>query len=149
MDDVALSRSVNKFVPKNRWIASLSNGETIFEDVIEGQPPAWERLALYVRENKLAITMLRAQIGGLEVSLPANQEGYIQKKKIQSTASWTQKSLCIGYSQGGLALIHYLGADKSSFTEHGVKDPGPPFTIYRHDRSCINTCCAEVCNANS
>lgn len=149
MEEIILSRKVNKYVPKIRWIASLSNGETIFEDCIEGQPSAWTRLALYVKQNNLAITMLRAQIGPHIVDLPSNQDGYIQKKKLQSTFNWTQKSLCIGYAKDGLALIHYLGEDMSSFTEQGVKDPGVPFTIYRHDIECNKKCCNGDSNADS
>ncbi len=129
---IKLAKRVNKFVPKNRWIASLSNGETIFEDCVENLPPAWERLAIYIKEEKLAITNLRVEIGGLHLSLPANQEGYIQKKKVQSTGSWTRKSICIGYCQGGQALIHQVGADRSSYSQR-CSDPGEPWTIYRHD----------------
>jgi len=130
--EIALSRSADKFVPKNRWIASLSNGETIFEDARRGAQPTWVRLKEYLEENGLSITQLRVQIGGLEVKLPKNQEGYIQKKKIWSTGATSGACICVGYAQGGLAMIHELGADKSSRTKY-CKDPGEPWTIYRAD----------------
>ena len=116
-------------MPRVRWIASLSNGETIFEDRISGLPPAWIRLAQYIKENKLSITNLRAQIGPDIITLPANQPAYIQKKKIQSTGAWTRESICIGYAKDGLALIHQVGSDKSSYTLR-CTDPGMPETIY-------------------
>lgn len=135
-----VTKKVDEFVPKNKWIASLSNGETIFEDCRPGEVPAWERLFEYVKNNKLAITKMRVQIAGLEVDLPSNQEGYIQKKKLISTGAWTVRQLCVGYAQDGKAQIHYLGEDRSSKTEY-CDDPGVPFTIYRHDRDCNKECC--------
>lgn len=129
MDEIVLSKKVNKHVPKDKWIASLSNGETIFDDHREGLPPAWERLGQYVRSNGLSITNLRLQIGGLEVDLPSNMDAYIQKKKVQSTGTWTKFNICIGYAQGGKAMIHELGSDRSSCTKM-CDDPGEPWTIY-------------------
>jgi hypothetical protein len=128
MVQVAKSKTSN--VPKNRWIASLSNGETIFEDIIEGQPPAWERLARYVELHNLSITCLRAQMGAGEVSLPKNQDGYIQKKKMWSTGATGGKMLCIGNVQGGRAVIHELSQNMGSHTVY-VDDPGEPWTIYK------------------
>ncbi|MBU2061947.1 MAG: hypothetical protein KKH44_08905, partial [Bacteroidetes bacterium] len=86
-------------------MASLSDGETIFEDC---RPinPTWERLAEYVALRDLSITQLRVQIGGLEMKLPKNQEGYIQKKKAWTTGATGGCKLCVGYVQGGLAAIH-------------------------------------------
>ncbi len=131
-DEIILCRKVTKDVGKNKWIASLSNGETIFEDKIKSLPPTWERLGFYVKKHGLAITNLRLQIGELQVELPANQPGYIQKKRVESTGSWSKFSLCIGYAQGGKAMIHQVDSNRGSHTVY-CDDPGEPFTIYRHD----------------
>lgn len=131
MSDIVLSKKADKWVPRNRWIASLSNGETIFEDA-RPLNPAWERLERYCDENNLSITGLRAQVDGLEVKMPKNQEGYIQKKKMWTTGATSGKVLCIGYCQGGLALIDELGEDRSSRRIY-CKDPQEPWTIYRED----------------
>lgn len=139
--EIEVAKSVNDFVPRDRWIASLSNGETIFQDERQGQKPAWSRLADYVRQNKLAITQLRVQIGGLEVKLPANQEGYVQKKKAFTYMNGPSGSnLCIGYIQGDVCGVYYLGSDNSSYFKI-EGDPGPPFAIYRHDIECNRKCC--------
>ena len=129
--DLQLSKKADRWVPKNRWVASLSNGETIFEDARPMQP-TWERLLIYLDENDLSITGLRAQVAGLEVKMPKNQEGYIQKKKMWTTGATSGKVLCIGYCQGGLALIDELGEDRSS-TRTYCRDPEEPWTIYRAD----------------
>lgn len=130
---VYVTKKVDENVPPNRWIASLSNGETIFEDCKPDEPIAWERLASYVVENDLSITQLRVQFqNGSEVKLPAKQEGYLQKKKVWSTGSVGGACYCIGYVGGGLSLIHELGPDMSSVTKYG-DDPGEPWTIYRKD----------------
>lgn len=127
-----LCKRVTKDVHKDRWIASLSNGETIFEDKMKGVLSTWKRLGIYVKENKLAVTNMRLQIGGRHVELPSHREGYIVNGKVQSTGTWTRYNVCIGYAQGGLAMIHEVDANGASHTVY-CKDPGEPFTIYRHD----------------
>ena len=133
MGEIVLSRKVNKFVPKSRWIASLSNGETIFEDYRDGLEPAWVRLGEYVVENGLSITNLRAHFeSGKTVPLPAGQEGYVQKKKAWLTQGAGGVLLCVGYVQQGKAGIHEAGNDGDSVFRI-VKDPGEPWAIYRKD----------------
>jgi hypothetical protein len=127
-----VAKKVTKNVNKDRWIVSLSNGETIFEDSLKDTLSAWRRLGIYVKENKLAITNLRLQIGGRQVELPPHQSGYIVKGKVCSTGAWSKFSVCVGYAQGGLAMIHEVGVDGSSHTVY-CKDPGEPFTIYKHN----------------
>tara|TARA_R110000851_G_scaffold96046_2_gene208435 strand:+ start:1929 stop:2339 length:411 start_codon:yes stop_codon:yes gene_type:complete len=48
---------------KVRWIASLSNGQTLYEErgnfkTIQGELSPWLRLLLYLTENNLAITSI-------------------------------------------------------------------------------------------
>lgn len=130
--DYALARSVDSSVPKERWVASLSNGETIFENHVKGRGPAWQRLADYCVANGLSVTNLRLQIAGVEIKLPANQEGYIQKKVAWTNMVQQGVRKCIGYAQGGLSLIYEVSSDKDSMVIRG-KDPGQPWTIYRKD----------------
>lgn len=128
-----VTKRIDEFVPSNRWIASLSNGETIFEDKRPNMKSSWERLADYVSENDISITQLRIQFAnGSEVKLPANAPGYIHKKKAWSTGAYGGGYLCIGYADSGLSLIHELTTDMGSVTKY-EKDPGPPWTIYRKD----------------
>ena len=130
MSKIILSRKVDEFVPINRWVVSLSNGETIFEDSRKHIPPTWERLSEYVKANKLAITKMRVQLGNLEVGIPANQKGYVQKKKMMSTGSWTKKQWIVGHvGENDDALLHYIATDRSSQSKI-ESDPGEPWTIY-------------------
>lgn len=133
MKDYMLSKKVDATVPKERWVASLSNGETIYEDEKPGEIPAWERLGYYCADNELSITNLRLHIAGTEVKLPGKRQGYLQKK-----VAWTINGKiggvrkCIGYVQDGLALIYEVDSNRGSRTIRTV-DPGEPFTIYRAD----------------
>jgi len=128
-----VSKSANEFVPKTRWVASLSNGETIFEDYRSDEEPAWKRLALYVDENGISITGMRAQFeSGLEIKLPSGQEGYVQKKKAWCTGQSSGVMLCVGYIQGDKSLIHEASSSGDSVSKI-VDDPGEPWTIYRKD----------------
>lgn len=128
--DYMLETKVGPTVPKERWVASLSNGETIYEDEKRGLNPAWERLAQYCEDNDLSITNLRLHIANTEVKLPSGQQGYLQKK-----VAWTVSGVisgvrkCIGYVQNGLALIYEVDTTRGSRTLR-TQDPGEPFTIY-------------------
>lgn len=127
-----LSKSADEFVPENRWIASLSNGETIFED---SRPiePSWVRLASYLKDNDLSITGFRVQFkNGLEVKMPSGQEGYIQKKKAWVTGGGGGIKFCAGYCQKGRALIHEISVDGDSRSIY-CQDPEEPWTIYKKE----------------
>ncbi len=128
MNEILLSKKVDKWVKPNKWVVSLSNGETIFED---SRPisSTWERLAEYTKKHNLSITQLRVQIAGLEMKRPKGTEGYIQKKKAWTTGATGGCYLCVGYVDNGLALIHELGSDRSSNTIY-TTDPGEPWVIY-------------------
>lgn len=128
---IFLCKSVDEFVPENRWIASLSNGETIFEDRHPNLPPAWARLSEYVKKNRLAITQLRAQIAGTMVNLPPNQEAYIQYKKAISTGSRSDVTMCIGFVQGSRAKIFQISSANKSSRTLILPDPGEPKSIYK------------------
>lgn len=144
--EIYLARSANQFVKPVRWIASLSNGETIFEDHKPGENSAWERLSKYVKANSLSITRLRFQMNSLEVPLPAKSFAYIQKKKFISTGGHSQLQYCIGHVENnGKALVHYVSEDCSSYSEI-INDPGAPFTIYDHTKECDRSCCNAITN---
>jgi hypothetical protein len=130
---VVVSKKVNESVPSSRWIASLSNGETIYEDYVDGMNSAWERLAEYVEQEDVSITNLRVQFeSGRIVTLPAGQEGYIQKKKAWLTTGQGGVMLCIGYASKGKCLIHEASNDGDSVSIIGA-DPGEPWTIYKKE----------------
>lgn len=128
--DFKLATSVDSSVPKERWIASLSNGETIHENNFKHLVPAWERLSKFCEATGLYITKLRLLIAGTEVKLPSHQEGYLQKKIAWTTMQQNGVSKCVGYVQNGLALIYKVSSDKD-FTSERTIDPGRPWTIYR------------------
>jgi hypothetical protein len=146
-----VSKKISDYTPPNRWIASLSNGETIFEDCKPGEEIAWDRLRKYVHENGLSITNLRVQFqNGSEVKLPSNQEGYIQKKKAWSTGDTCGQAFCIGYASGGLSMIHEVDDKFSSKTIYGP-DPGWPWTIHQksvRDGRIANGLCPHCAKPN-
>lgn len=128
--DFGFSKKVDEFVPKSRWVASLSNGETIYEDHREGYEPTWIRLAEYVLQKDISITNLRVQFeSGKIIKLPSGQEGYIQKKKAWLTPGAGGVMLCLGYASKGRCMIHEASNDGDSISIIGV-DPGAPWTIY-------------------
>jgi len=135
---IELSKFVDRYVPKERWIASLSNGETIYDDRRSWCVPAWQRLAEYCYSGGLSITGLRVQIAGTEIKLPSGMDGYIQKKKAWATIEESGIKLCFGYVTNGLSLIHEIDSSGDSRTirpgdEEYKGDPGEPWTIYRKD----------------
>ena len=131
--EIPLSRKVDEFVPKTRWIVSLSNGETIFEDHRKNVEPCWARLKDYVIQQDVSITGMRVEFNtGLHIKIPSGQEGYVQKKKAWLTPGGGGLKLCAGHVQQGKALIHEVSSAGDS-QSNIVDDPGPPWTIYRKD----------------
>jgi hypothetical protein len=68
--------SKHPFVPRpskdknaSRWIASLSDGSTVFEDITPGIPSAWHRLREYITTHSLALTNLRLEAFGHNILL--------------------------------------------------------------------------------
>lgn len=57
-------------VEETRWIASLSDGTTVFEDRLPNMPSAWIRLQQHCLANRLNVTCLRLQARGVLVQLP-------------------------------------------------------------------------------
>ena len=139
MSEIMLSRKVDRWVPRERWVASLSNGETIHEDLLPNVEPAWKRLGDYCKENKLSVTCLRMLIAGTEIKLPSGKDGYFQKKVAWATFTESGVKLCIGYVENGLTRTYKVGSNGDSQTirpgdPHYTGDPGEPFTIYRVDQ---------------
>ena len=73
MTDLAFSAN-DQYVPIDRWIATLSNGQTVYQNCIEGRKSAWTRLREYVEQNKLHITSLRLQALGHTITLPPHDQ---------------------------------------------------------------------------
>lgn len=75
---------------RSRWIASLSDGTTVFEDRTPGEPSAWKRLGEYIKTNELKITNLRLEVFGRFVKLVSYKDdtgrvqldGYWQSSKM-------------------------------------------------------------------
>jgi hypothetical protein len=131
MDDVVVTKDlIPSKVPADRWVVKLSNGETVYEDRIADLPPSWDRLAKYCEANGLYIVGMKALVGGCEVELPDNQDGYVQFKKVQSTGSWSAISMCIGFIQGGVCKLYQFASDHSS-QSFVMPDPGAPKAIYK------------------
>jgi len=130
IDKYNLSTKVDSTVPNERWVASLSNGLTIYEDKKKNLPSSWARLAAYCKDVKTYLTNLRLQIAGTEVKLPAGQQGYLQKNVAWSTMTSGGIRKCIGYVQDGLALIHEVDSSRDSRTVR-TTDPGEPWVIYK------------------
>lgn len=61
------------------WIASLSNGETVFEgQEVTGEQSPWQKLRTRCQAEGLYVTQIRLQLDGLTfVGIP-NSDGYCQ-----------------------------------------------------------------------
>lgn len=104
----------------SRWIASLSDGTTVFEDVTPGMVSAWVRLKEYVNVHKLKITNLRLEAYGHRVTLvPYKDEfgcaqinGYWHSKQIGALMNGAgiseQQSRGIGYVKADVIYITWI-----------------------------------------
>lgn len=68
------------------WVASLSNGETVFEtEPVDGEVSAWKKLQGRLKEEELKITQMRLQKGGVTVVGLPGAEGYVQAYNLQKS----------------------------------------------------------------
>ena len=119
--------SKHPFVPNpkkdpdaTRWIASLSDGTTVFEDVTPNTPTAWRRLSVYVELHGHKLTNLRLEAYGRSIVLVpykssdgiAQINGYWQSHKVSTflNASGTvsRYSCGIGYVKGKEVVITWV-----------------------------------------
>lgn len=79
------------------WIASLSNGETVFEQIGEpGELSAWQSLLKWCRENPVRITQMRLQRGGVTAASMPNAEGYFQAYESRTSGRTLQTTTVQG-----------------------------------------------------
>lgn len=118
--------SKHPYVRKNdRWIASVNDGSTIFEDKTPGLPSAWRRLAKFLENKKVHITNLRLEFAGKSVSLlPSDQvDGYWWSTKeellvglgVNYTAGW------VGIGQVKADFINIIWIRHDGFIQEEIR----------------------------
>jgi hypothetical protein len=105
--------SKHPFVPNpskdsnaSRWIASLSDGTTVFEDVTPGERSAWIRLSEYIQTHKLKITNLRLEAYGHRVILMPYKD---ELGNPQINGYWHSKRAGALLNAGPIGQIHWSG----------------------------------------
>lgn len=120
-------RADSPYVEANRWIASLSDGTTVFEDRTPNIASSWIRLQEHVKANRLRITRLRLQAHGVLVQLPPLRDDH---DNIQLDGYWHSKrhtawldpnlpqtlDMGVGYIQDGRLYIKWI-TEKGSVEE--------------------------------
>lgn len=122
--------SKHPFVPNpkedpnaTRWIASLSDGTTVFEDITPHEKSAWRRLRDYVRIHDLKITNLRLEAYGRRVLLvPYTDDfgtpqinGYWHSKRIEAIlidqGVFERQDCGVGYLKAHEIVITWISQD--------------------------------------
>lgn len=128
--------SKHPFVPNphqdssvSRWIASVSDGTTVFEDITPHERSAWRRLRDYLAVNKLKLTNLRLEAYGHKVILLPHKDvngdaqinGYWYSKfnsALLTEGGNFQNSGCgIGMIKGREVYITWITADGTTYQE--------------------------------
>lgn len=98
--------------PHQGWIASLSNGETVFEkENPPGEPTAWRALLLRLEKTPgLKITQLRLQRAGKEAVSESHAEGYFQAYESRMNLHGKKQgtSQGIGFVKGEKVYIMWM-----------------------------------------
>lgn len=124
-----------------RWIASLSDGTTVFEDVTPNESSAWLRLSDYVDKQKLKVTNLRLEAYGRRVLLVPYKDadgnsqvnGYWQSKRLNAIltdvgcAEGHERG--IGYLKGREIIITWVGEDGTVQQDIRPYENGDPAVI--------------------
>lgn len=130
--------SKHPFVPNpakdsnaSRWIASLSDGTTVFEDLTPNERSAWTRLREYVATHNLKLTNLRLEAYGHRVVLmPYRDEdgnpqinGYWQSKLFGAwlNAANISQVNCVGIGLVKGREIHVTWVDQHGNVIYEIK----------------------------
>ena len=82
------------------WVASLSNGETIFQtDEVPGEPTPWRKLVERCAEEDLWLTQIQLQLGGQTFVGIRNADGYCYFRDYEKT----------GIFSGNFKEKHHIG----------------------------------------
>lgn len=136
MKDLVFS-SKHPYVDKtNRWIASLSDGSTVFEDRTPKSVSAWNRLTSYLKLHGLKLTNLRLESYGRVIKLVpykdtegnAQLNGYWQASRIARLASDSYNSEALWH---GIGYIKYKTIHITWVSQDGVitQEERPLYTI--------------------
>jgi hypothetical protein len=124
--------SDSPYVMPDRWIASLSDGSTVFEDRVPNKPSAWIRLKTALKESGLHITRLRLQAYGKLIQLPPLKD---PTGNIQFRGYWQARSVTkfntgqefyehgIGFIKDNNIHISWINENGSSYEEVRIYDP--------------------------
>ena len=104
---------------QGRWIASLSDGSTVFQDHTPGEKSAWSRLKDYVELHKLKVTNVRLEAyGRLVHTIPYLDDekrpqlnGYWQLERMGAFINTTMPNLHwrgIGYVKGKSIYVTWV-----------------------------------------
>jgi hypothetical protein len=109
--DETLAFELTKTTPVIRFVASLSDGRTVIEDVRASQRTAWARLTQFIKANpQVQITCLRLQgPRGKEIVMPSNQNGYCFGYKHRKVHPGGETNFVgIGYYDGHKVLMRWF-----------------------------------------
>lgn len=136
--DLAFSAG-DAHVPADRWIASLSDGRTVFQDVTPRKTSAWRRLQKLIQETDTTLTGLRLQAGGRMVTMPPAKEvdGYWWASRLQAAVGhgvnqqrWSQG---VGYIKDGMIHITWVNPDGVAESEERPYDPAKDLAGILHE----------------
>jgi len=96
MNSYKLAFQVDSTVPTCRYIISLSDGRTVYENYVPEMRTSWMRLKQYLDEptNDLTITRLRLQCGDRTVSIEPASAYFIFYQ--ENTGLYSDKLIAIG-----------------------------------------------------
>ncbi len=116
----------------SRWIVSLSDGTTVFEDVTPRERSSWMRLRDYIEQHKLKVTNLRLEAYGRTVHLIPYKDnedrpqinGYWQSKQMNSllTAQGVVEVQCRGIGILKAKQLWITWVDQSGVTRQEIRD---------------------------
>jgi hypothetical protein len=120
---------------QSRWIASLSDGSTVFEDRTPNIKSAWRRLREYVEYQGLKVTGLRLEAYGRQINLVPYRDGagnpqlngYWHSKRMNALLTSggviEGQEVGIGFLKAGELVITWVSEDGSVRQE--VRDYSP------------------------
>ena len=97
----------------SKWLVSLSDGSTVVEQWVPGEPSPWQRLLGTLSSTGLHITQLRLQVGGRTYSSMSNAEGYYQARLVTTSCGGpsVEERHGLGYITSDRLHMMWVGAE--------------------------------------
>ncbi len=130
-------------LPDLRWVAKLSNGQTVWQDDRDGGN-SWRDLKKYVEDNRLSVVALQVEFRSHIVECPSGFFAYYFNKGARASFNSMKECFIVGYGTKseidvGVIPVYFYYTPELEVASTDVRD----ITLEANSRNLIINACRE------